>query len=125
MENKPKVKRPVFEDVDPTPYRKMSLKTTKKSNHKHEYEPCILKYYSRYKDFNREQGFLGGIDFCPGRKCKHCGRLLWGFPPESKEEKELRKGHNFFLYRPYDGFLADFGYLPQIEVEDIYKLPKF
>ena len=30
----------------------------KKANHRHEFEPCIIKYFNKNAQYNRERGFV-------------------------------------------------------------------
>lgn len=70
-----------YYEYDAPKYRKKSKKKTpKKANHKHEWEPVILEYYNKNRDFDRERGFVGGRDFCRGSRCVICQKLALGFP---------------------------------------------
>lgn len=101
---------------DPTPYKKKSegIKV-KKSNHKHEWEPVILTYFNKWKDFSHENGFIGGIDSCRGRRCTYCGKLKCGFPEGFEEEP-------FTFYSSNQDYRIKYPNLPSVPVEDIWKL---
>lgn len=57
-------------------------KKAKKANHKHEFEPVILKYFNKQLTFSKTNGFVGGIDYNRGSRCKICGLLRHGFPDQ-------------------------------------------
>lgn len=97
-------------DNDVARYKKKSNKRTpKKANHKHEYEDVVFKYYRKEKSFSKSNGFIGGIDYCIGSRCKICGRLDYG----------NSLGYNFI--HEANAHPENLG-LPVVEVKDIWKL---
>lgn len=117
MWKKLKFKRGAFEDVDPTPYRKASKKSPpKKANHKHTYEPVVLSYFNKTKNFSHEQGFTGGMDTCGGRRCTICGHLELGFPSDFEPAP-----HRSFYWERND-LKITYPDLPVVPVPDIWKL---
>lgn len=102
-----------------TPYRKKAKKRKpKKANHKHEFEPVILKYYNKQLTFSRANGFVGGIDYNRGSRCKVCGLLRHGFPGQDTR----------FLCYPIlhlstgRELLEEYPDLPVVEINDYWHL---
>lgn len=93
-------------------YRKKAVKKTpKKARHKHQYEPVVIKYLNIYKSFEKERGFIPGIDFCCGSKCSVCGRVEYGFPKAFEPNpRNWPRG---------DDVIVTYPGLPIVEVKDI------
>lgn len=102
-----------------TPYRKKAKKRKpKKANHKHEFEPVILKYFNKQLTFSKTNGFIGGIDYNRGSRCKICGLLRHGFPDQDTRFLcfpilNMRFGREL---------LEEYPDLPIVEVNDYWHL---
>lgn len=118
MNNKSlKFKCEAYEDIDFVPYKKASKKTPpRKSKHKHIYEPVILSYFNRNKSFDRNKGFIGGMDTCGGRRCTVCGHLATGFPDN------FNAAPNQSFFWEFNDLRINFPNLPIVEVDDIFNL---
>lgn len=61
-------------DDQSIPYRKKaSKKNPKKSDHKHDFQPCVFEYYCQH--LNRERGFIKEKEACCGTYCVICGKI--------------------------------------------------
>lgn len=62
-----------FDDGE-MPYKKKSVKKRrKKSNHAHEYEPCVFEYDGFHMD--KYRGMCKAICTCIGTYCRVCGKI--------------------------------------------------
>lgn len=108
-------------DEEVMPYKKRSKKKPpKKANHAHEWESVILSYWNKYYKFNKETGFIGGIDECAGKQCKICGKLEIGFPKGSVEEQALFTGTYLMSDTIYTN--KKFADVKRVKVNDMFKL---
>ena len=91
----------------------------KKANHRHEFEPCIIKYFNKNAQYSRERGFVGRVDYAPGARCRICGRLRHGFPTEVVGP-EKTWGSLHYLHGPE--LLEKYPEFEIIEVQDYWTL---
>lgn len=100
-------------DADVPKYRKKAVKKTpKKADHKHLYEPVIVKYLNIYRHYDPSRGFVPGMDICSGSRCSVCGKVEYGFPKSFEPNpRNWPRGEEAVTLYPN---------LPIVEVRDIF-----
>lgn len=83
----------MFIDNDIMPYKKKKKKQVKKSNHKHIYEFCIIKYPRDI--FNKEHGFIKDKIESIAKYCPICGKIQNNLSPDDWEKITVNKN---FIY---------------------------
>ena len=68
------------EDEQPRYKKKSQKKPPAKSNHKHNYQPCVFEYNSI--EFSKGKGFVQKPDAQIGNYCTVCGKIDYRFDSE-------------------------------------------
>lgn len=91
---------------------------TKKSNHKHQYEPVVFEY--EYDNWSNKKFYQAG------KRCTVCGKLSCGFPDSVAQTfNEWRKAENngryTFSLNEAKNF-AELNNYPIIPIDDVFNL---
>ena len=108
-----------------TPYKKKAKKVVpKKADHRHEYEPVIISFHDIRHHINPSSptGFDEGESYCPGSRCKICGRLEHDFPKGSECRERCHHSAFYLAIGNRCELMKEFPELDVVSVDDFWNL---
>lgn len=110
----------MFDEYEVPKYKKKAKKKpSKKADHKHDWEPVLIRWTNKNAVYSRERGFTSGVEHRSGSRCKICGKLSAGFSKAFDLEPLPWKDKSWIFRQDLRPMYPD---LPIVEADDYYNL---